>query len=92
MSNYAEWRAGTIPTDAASALRMLPPLANGSSATISWQSVTNVIYYLQRGSNFSGAPSFSTIQSNILGQAGVTSFGDTDSPSAGAFYYRVGVQ
>jgi hypothetical protein len=91
-NNYAEWRAGTIPTNPNSALRLQAPAVTVSNATVTWQSVTNVTYYLQRGANLSGSSIFSTIKSNVAGQAGTTSFTDTNSILSGPRFYRVGVQ
>jgi hypothetical protein len=59
---------------------------------VSWQSVTNRTYYLQRSTNLLVQPAFSTIQSNLTGQAGVTSYTDSNAPAPGPAYYRVGVQ
>jgi hypothetical protein len=93
MSNWQEWIAGTNPTNALSVLAMLVPTNNGSGITVTWQSVATRSYYLQAGTNLSGAPMFQTIQTNIPGQAGTTSVVDTNAnPGAGQYFYRVGVQ
>jgi hypothetical protein len=90
MNNFQEWRAGTSPTDATSLLQLSVPIVNPAGLTLSWQSQTNVTYYLQRSAALS-AP-FSTIQSNIIGQTGTTSVTDTNAVGVGPFFYRVGVQ
>ena len=68
MNNWQEWKAGTIPTNAASVLQLSSPSNSVSGTTITWQSVSGVTYYLQRSTNLSAQPAFSTIQSNIIGQ------------------------
>ena len=91
MNNWQEWKAGTIPTDATSLLTMSSPTpANDfSGVTITWQSVTNVTYYLLRSTNL---PVFTSIQSNLVGQAGSTSYTDTTATNDGPYFYRVSVQ
>jgi hypothetical protein len=89
MNNFQEWRAGTAPMDSASVLQMFPPVLSISGATVTWQSQPNITYCLQRASPL-GA--FSTIQSNIVGQAGTTSYTDPASTTNSSFFYRVGVQ
>lgn len=93
-SNWQESIAGTDPTDAQSRLAMLPaPVTNSvSGVTVSWASAPGVLYYLQRGTNLSAQPPFVTVQSHIIGQAGMTSYTDTNAMGQGAFMYRVGVE
>ena len=92
MSNWQEWRAGTDPTSALSLLRMLTPAIGASGFTVTWQSVTNRTYYLQRSVNLSLLSAFVNLQSNIVGQASSTSFTDTNAVGLGPCFYRVGIQ
>jgi hypothetical protein len=93
MNNWQEWRAGTNPTDALSVLKILSLSRFGRfNMIVTWQSVSNATYYLQRSSNLGAHPAFVTIHSNIPGQAGTTSNTDFGAVGAGPYFYRVGVQ
>src|SRR5690348_5932034 len=65
---YQDWIAGLNPTNSLSVLAMLPPVSTNNPAglLVSWQSVSNITYFLQSSTNPGAHPAFSTIQSNIL--------------------------
>jgi hypothetical protein len=94
MNNWQEWIAGTNPTNAASVLTLSTPVVSKSlkSVKVTWQSVTGKNYFLQRSTNLFSPLGFLTIQSNLTGQAGTTSFTDITATNGNSFFYRVGVQ
>jgi hypothetical protein len=90
LNNWQEWICGTNPTNTLSVLRMVSALPTSTNATVKWQSVAGANYFLERSGNL--AASFMVLASNILGQAGTTSYADTNRTGAGPFFYRVGVK
>ncbi len=91
-NNWQEWNCATVPTNALSALRLLTPQTVGSNLVVTWQSVTNKTYFLERSTSLATNASFLPLASNIAGQTGTTTFTDTNAAPAGPRFYRVGVQ
>ena len=92
MANWQEWRAGTNPTNAPSALHISSISAKGAIATLRWQSASGITYALERSTNLMVQPAFIPVQTNIAGTGGQITISDTNStPSAPAFY-RLSVQ
>jgi hypothetical protein len=83
MNNWQEWICGTNPTNAASLLQLLPLSADPSQVTVTWQSVTNRTYFLQRSADLSVQFSFQTVATTIPGQQGTTTFIDTNATPPG---------
>jgi hypothetical protein len=92
MNNWQEWVAGTNPTNALSALRVVSVSWTGIGVTLSWQSVAGVHYFVERGTDLTKpGPAFVPLATNIPGQDGITTYYDTTIEGAGGFFYRVGV-
>ena len=93
MNNWQKWIAGLNPTNSASILAMTSPAVstNYTGVEVTWQSVTTRTYYLQRATNLV-PPAFSSIRSNLVGQAGTTSYTDSTATNGGPNFYRVGIQ
>jgi hypothetical protein len=84
--------AGNNATNAASVFKFTSFLPGVAGNTVSWLSVTNVTYYLQRTTNLASLAAYSSVQSNIVGQPVQTSYLDTNAVGRGPFFYRVAVQ
>jgi len=93
MNNWQECFSYTDPTNSSSLLRMSSVATNNPTGVIvTWESVQGANYYLQRSSDLSAITAFATIQMNINGQSGTTSYTDANAVGNGPYFYRVGVQ
>jgi hypothetical protein len=91
LNNWQEWRCGTDPTNALSALRLLTLMAADTKVAVTWQSVAGLNYSLERSTNLTTSPTSRPLAINIPGRVGLTTFIDTNAIGAGPFFYRVGV-
>ena len=91
-NNSQEWRAWTDPTNSVSTLRLDTPTASTNGLLVRWQSVIGQAYFIERSADLGESPAFQMIATNIIGQAGTTTFTDTNATGARPFFYRVGVK
>jgi hypothetical protein len=91
LNNWQEWVAGTVPTNAASALLMVNVSNSPPGLAITWQSASGKAYFLQRATDLASQLAFSIIQSNILGSSGTTTYYDSSATNPAPYFYRVGV-
>ena len=90
LNNWQEWVAGTNPTNAASVLRLNPPLVTPPGWQLRWSSDSGQAYFVERATNLAGPLSFRLVRADIPGLPGVTAYTDTTAPALGAVFYRVG--
>jgi len=91
---WAEYLAGTDPTNPLSCLRM-DAIAASTGATgpvIRWESVTGMLYEVDRSTNLLALPPFMNLVSNIVGQTTCTTYTDTNTAGSGPYFYRIEVQ
>lgn len=62
------------------------------NSTLTWQSVTNRSYFIERAASLAPDAEFQMLRTNIQGQANTTSIVDTNPPAATPAFYRVGIQ
>src|SRR5262249_55138809 len=91
-NNWQEWRAGTNPTNALSALRLLPLKRIGKDLVLSWQSGAGHSYSLEGSANTGAKISFQRPARVSSTSGSTTAFIHTNAASAGALLYRVGVE
>ncbi len=94
MSNYAEWRAGTDPTNDLSRFiisaesRMQEPVDVG--VAVQWDSIRYRSYSVWKGTNL--FDSFTRHQQNIFCTPPQNEYLDTTATNSGTYFYRVTVE
>jgi hypothetical protein len=89
--NWAEYLAGTNPTNALSRLQLLAPTVQVDGSTVlSWLSAPNKVYALETAPDLSNT-NWTVLQSNILGNGDVVKVPYTNA-TAIARFYRVRLQ
>lgn len=91
MNNWQEWHAGTSPTDAQSALRMLTPFSIFPTYAVGWQSVDGKRYFIERSTNLNSQPAFSVVATNFSASGKMIWYSDPTAGS-GPCFYRIGVE
>ncbi len=92
MAAWAEYRAGTIPTNAASVLRVDSVEVEGSNCIVSWQSVTGTSYSVTTTDGLNGtAITWDTQVNNITGLQSHTSHASVLSAASTAFF-KIGLE
>ena len=86
--NVQEDRAGTVPTNAASLLRLEAMVIGETQPLLTWQSVDARRYRLERATNLQAGFSV-LIKTNILGVAPMNTETDTTAVGGGPWFYRV---
>ena len=95
MASYAGFRFYRVGTGASNSVTppsLQAPAFVPASVTLTWSSVTNRSYALERATNLGGVPAFSVLQSNIAGLPGTTSWTDTNGVGSAPRFYRVRVE
>jgi len=92
MNNWQEWICGTIPTNALSVLRLSSLAADPLGIAVTWQSVSNRSYFLERATDLGSQQPFAPVATGIIGQPVSVTYFDTNAIGPGPFFYRVGVE
>ena len=86
--NAGEYRAGTVPTNAASRLRLEAMFMGENQPLLIWQSADARRYRLERSTNLM-ASSWSPVATNIFGVAPMNTETDSTAVGRGPWFYRV---
>ena len=75
-----------------SVLRLLSPVVVGTDLAVSWQSVLDRNYFLDRRTDLSPSAPFQRLVTGVAGSPGVTIYTNQNAASATSYFYRVGVE
>ena len=92
MPSWAEYRAGTDPTNRGSFLGFasIVPAASSPWISVSWQSVSGKFYRLERGTNLTCNPAFGIlVRTNIPGNSPMNTETDKTAVDRGPWLYRI---
>jgi hypothetical protein len=88
----AFYRVGTDSAGGAEPISLQALAWYPGSVMLTWSSVTNRSYSLERGTEVGASAAFSLLCSNIPGQAGFTGFTDTNAVTGAPCFYRMRVE
>lgn len=71
-NNWQEWLAGSNPTNAASAFKLLTPAVVGNDIVVQWQGQPGMVYSLERGTGLA-EPAFQVLATNLVVKPGSNS-------------------
>ncbi len=92
VGNFAEWIAGTNPTNAASVLKLAASEATAANAVLlSWPSVAGKIYRLEKSTDLASGFNF-LVMTNIAATPPTNTLADPAALSGGSQFYRVEVE
>lgn len=86
MNNYGEWRAGTIPTNILSVLKVTQAVMSGTNLVIQWSSEMGKFYAIQKSTNLLNGFTI-PVATNIPGVGGLNT--RTAQVDQAAEYFRV---
>jgi glycosidase len=92
MSNLREYLAGTDPLDSNSVFRITSASVAGPGVLVSFSTMTNRAYQLQRCDVVHSGPVWTNVAAPVNGTGDVMTVNDTAGASRGASYYRVQAQ
>jgi hypothetical protein len=92
MNNWQEWRCGTDPTNRASVLSLQSVQVSPSGVAVTWQSVSNRTYTVERAGDFTSPSPFTPFATGIAGQPSTTTFIDPGAVGWDGAFYRVWVE